>query len=203
MTLFACATSVILGSTSVFAQAEPLASGGWELRVYEIPSQRVLTTRKLVDGTEPYAVSAQGGVAVSAYETVAFWDRKQGWRTVPHFGLIRYDGQWMYGESTAADSGFFSPDGKHVLFRVYPTMGSSDLDSAAVTVFRFSDMRRWIPEDMSSNAKWLSSSTIAIETIDYEEDSGSGTFKKITGYKTVTLPKASRDWVKAPKSASR
>lgn len=197
MTLFACVSSVILGSTSVFAQPEPLASGGWELRVYEVPSQRVLTTRRLIDGTEPFAVSAQGGVAISAYETVAFWDRKQGWRSAPQFGLIRHDGQWMYGESSAENSGSFSPDGKHVFFRIYPTMGSYDIEAAAVTVFRFSDMRRWIPEEMSRSAKWLGNNRIHIETIDFEEDSN-GDLKEVLGRLTVTLPKTARAWVQAP-----
>ena len=203
MTLASSLLLASLASGSVFAQYEKRPEGDWELCVYELPSQRVLTRLNTFQYEEaPFAISRDGQVAVSDYRGVHHWSRKSGWRRVDHFGLMRYDGRWTFGESTAVNSGQFSPDGRYFLFRVYPTMGSSDLNSAAITVFRVSDLRRWVPEVSTTTAAWVTSQKIAYSEIWFEEDA-TGNLVEKNRQGSVTLPTRTREWIAVPRETTR
>lgn len=194
---------LIGGSAEIFAQYEKLPTAGWELRVYELPSQRVLTRRRVYQGEEaPFAISRDGQVAICDYQVVHHWSRGTGWRTVDHFGIMMWDGKWTFGESTAEGSGRFSPDGKHFFFRIYPTQGSSDIGTAGVAVFRTSDLRRWMAADGTASAEWNSNNTIAVMEVYYEEEP-SGELAQRTKPRTVRLPRSNRAWLFPPRDKSR
>ena len=197
------AASLLLVSPSIFAQYERRGDKSWELRVYELPSQRVLTIlRTFGDEEVPFAMSPDGQIAVSDYKGVHHWSRKSGWRRVDHFGLMLYEGNWTFGENSAANSGQFSPDGRYFLFRVYPTMGASDMNSAAITVFRVSDLRRWVPEVNTTTARWETSRKIVYDAIWFEEDA-TGNVVERNKPGSVMLPTRERDWIAVPRETTR
>ena len=186
----------------VFAQVEPLRDGGLEIRVYELPSQRVLTRKRLGnDGELPLAVSDDGQVAGSGYQFVYHWSRKTGWRKVNQFGLLKVEGGWTYGEESAQGSGAFSPDGKHFLFRIYGTEGAMDVGTSSLAIFRSSDLRRWVRPGAVDMGEWLSNQQVLVRDLRFElyVEDGVQKVDRHTMYARVTLPPPGPSWVTAPK----
>ncbi len=202
MPLLTALLLVVASPPELFAQYEKLNDGGSELRVYELPSQRVMTRLKVYQGEEaPFVISPDGQIAVSDYTAVHHWSRKTGWRQVDHFGLRRIDGRWMYGENTAEKSGQFSPDGKHFLFRVYGTMGAGDMDLGEVAVFRTSDLRRWVSAHSAETARWVSATEILAKEVWFEVKGEE--MERKSQVRRFRLPTSNSKWIAPPRDTRR